>query len=184
MIEPQNELGVIVAFAQSASESGFEIVRIGAQFPDATIRRGTESYEVEFEFASSSFRYHGHDPRKCDLVVCWSNDGDCGYLPVVALSDPGWYEYSISMATMAQKEATYWQWRAEKAEYNLASSSNENQSLRDKLQMYEEDEPTGAFICDQCGYVAKNQLALNGHKRAHSNGNGHREPEPLREREN
>jgi hypothetical protein len=45
-------------------------------------------------------------------------------------------------------------------------------------------EPEPAFVCDLCGYVAKSQLALNGHKRAHSNGNGHREPQPEQVREN
>lgn len=64
MFKPENEMGVIVVFAQSAQEAGFEILRIGGEFPDATIKRGGVVYEVEFEYQSSSFRYHGHEPRR------------------------------------------------------------------------------------------------------------------------
>jgi hypothetical protein len=33
---------------------------------------------IEFEFASSNFRDHGHDPAGCDLIVCWQHDWpDC-----------------------------------------------------------------------------------------------------------
>jgi hypothetical protein len=29
---------------------------------------------IEFELRSSNFRVHGHNPRLCDLVVCWEHD--------------------------------------------------------------------------------------------------------------
>ena len=33
---------------------------------------------IEFEFLSSNFHEHGHDPNKCDLIICWFDDwGDC-----------------------------------------------------------------------------------------------------------
>jgi hypothetical protein len=33
---------------------------------------------IEFEFYSSNFRDHGHDPDGCDVIVCWEHDwADC-----------------------------------------------------------------------------------------------------------
>jgi len=29
---------------------------------------------IEFELYSSNFVDHGHDPNKCDLIVCWQHD--------------------------------------------------------------------------------------------------------------
>ena len=29
---------------------------------------------IEFEYKSSAFRLHWHDPNACDLVVCWLHD--------------------------------------------------------------------------------------------------------------
>jgi hypothetical protein len=26
---------------------------------------------IEFEFESRNFLLHGHDPKKCDVIVCW-----------------------------------------------------------------------------------------------------------------
>lgn len=119
MFKPENELGVIIVFAQSAQEAGFEILRISIEFPDATIKRGDMVYQVEFEYQSASFRKHGHDPRECDLVICWEHDGDCGGLPVLALSDQNWASQPIILASQEAKEIAYWRWRAELAEQRL-----------------------------------------------------------------
>jgi len=27
--------------------------------------------EIKFEYATSDFKQHGHDPRECDYIVCW-----------------------------------------------------------------------------------------------------------------
>jgi hypothetical protein len=47
-------------------------------FPDMVARRRTaKGYErvyIEFEFKSSNFIRHGHDPSKCDIIVCWEHD--------------------------------------------------------------------------------------------------------------
>ena len=33
---------------------------------------------IEFEYKASSFEQHGHDPERCDFIVCWENDWpDC-----------------------------------------------------------------------------------------------------------
>lgn len=76
MIEPKNEMGVIVYFAQICKERGYEIIDIQAAFPDAVIKEELtgSTYLVEFEFLASNFFAHKHDLRKCDLVICWVND--------------------------------------------------------------------------------------------------------------
>lgn len=44
-------------------------------FPDclAIDERGRR-VRIEFEVMASEFRVHGHDPKGCDLIVCWQND--------------------------------------------------------------------------------------------------------------
>ncbi len=33
---------------------------------------------IEFEFRSSHFKLHNHDPKECDIIVCWEHDWkDC-----------------------------------------------------------------------------------------------------------
>ena len=132
--QPENEIGVIVAFVQVAQEAGFEILSINNEFPDATIKRGNAVYQVEFEYRSSSFKYHGHDPRECDLVICWECDGDCGGLPVLQLSDPHWFEQPIALASKDVKEITYWRWRAEKAETQLRQARSQIDLLRPTVE--------------------------------------------------
>jgi hypothetical protein len=54
-------------------------------YPDCEARRCIDprqnrwqSVRIEFEFCSSNFREHGHDPAGCDLIVCWEHDWpDC-----------------------------------------------------------------------------------------------------------
>ncbi len=81
--EPINEQGVILLFAALCHELGFMIEGIRSAFPDALLRRkntkGTwNSCRAEFEFKSSSFKYHKHDPKQCDLIICWEHDWqDC-----------------------------------------------------------------------------------------------------------
>ena len=60
-------MGVIVLFAQSCERYGVEIVSIQSAFPDAVIRKDNVEYKVEFEYYSSNFIQHRHDPRQCDL---------------------------------------------------------------------------------------------------------------------
>ncbi len=33
-----------------------------------------ERVRIEFEYKSSNFREHGHNPTKCDIIVCWEHD--------------------------------------------------------------------------------------------------------------
>ena len=81
--EPINKQGVILLFAALCHDLGFMIEGIRSAFPDALLRRrnakGTwNSWRAEFEFKSSSSRLHKHDPKQCDIIICWEHDWqDC-----------------------------------------------------------------------------------------------------------
>jgi hypothetical protein len=86
---PVNEMGVVALFAKLSEELGFIIEEVRAGFPDCIARRqvdkGWERVAIEFEFKSSNFRQHGHDPDACDLIVCWERDWESCPVPVLAL---------------------------------------------------------------------------------------------------
>lgn len=90
---PTNEAGVVALFCMVARDLGMYIQEIGTGFPDGIVRRdngcGWEEHAVEFEFDSRSFRDHGHDPAKCDLLVCWRHNWvDCpAEIEVMCLAD-------------------------------------------------------------------------------------------------
>lgn len=75
---PTGEAGVVFLFGQVAEELGFVLETVRTGFPDALGRRrlGREWHRVriEFEHRSRNFYAHGHDPRACDLIVCWEHD--------------------------------------------------------------------------------------------------------------
>jgi hypothetical protein len=80
---PINENGVIFLFGMLAEELGFVVESVQNGFPDCDAKRklpdGTfEGVRIEFEFRSTSFLQHGHDPQLCDILVCWEHDWtDC-----------------------------------------------------------------------------------------------------------
>jgi len=91
---PINELGVVFLFGMLAEDLGFVVESIQTGFPDcdAKYKRPDGSYEgvrIEFEYNSSSFEKHGHNPDKCELIVCWVHDWvDCPKsLTVISLSE-------------------------------------------------------------------------------------------------
>lgn len=74
--EPQFETGVISLFSRIHRELGFPFLKVlRDKFPDciALDDKGKE-IRIEFEKKSSEFQTHGHDPKKCDYIVCWAND--------------------------------------------------------------------------------------------------------------
>jgi hypothetical protein len=75
---PTNELGVVYFFAHMANRLNFRVAQIGSGYPDCTAYRrtgnGEKEAKIEFEFRSSNFRAHGHDPSKCNYIVCWHDD--------------------------------------------------------------------------------------------------------------
>ncbi|MFH1633705.1 MAG: hypothetical protein ABIG63_06790 [Chloroflexota bacterium] len=122
---PENEMGVIVLFAQQAEQAGFEIVEIGATFPDAVVRKDGIEYRAELEFLASNFSAHNHDCRGCDLIICWKNDTDDYVLPIMALSEDGWEETDLTPPPEEQKEIHYWRHRAQRAERQNAKYASQ-----------------------------------------------------------
>lgn len=78
---PINELGVVFLFGMISYELGFLVEAIHASFPDCEAKRCIDQHRnrwqrisIEFEFRSSTFQSHGHDPSQCDIIVCWKHD--------------------------------------------------------------------------------------------------------------
>jgi len=79
---PRNELGVILLFGRYHDYLGFQISDIHSVSPDCLATKNGEEVKIEFEYASSNFITHAHDPKDCDLVVCWEKDEE---LPIEVL---------------------------------------------------------------------------------------------------
>jgi hypothetical protein len=76
---PMNENGVILAFGMFAERLGFAVESVAAGYPDCIAKRRVgegrwQTVRIEFEFRTTSFRHHRHDPGLCDLIVCWVHD--------------------------------------------------------------------------------------------------------------
>lgn len=79
---PLNESGIVFLFSKIHDKLSINIEAIQASFPDAKGRRKTKKgwvdVWIEFEFKSSYFKAHNHDPKECDIIVCWEHDWkDC-----------------------------------------------------------------------------------------------------------
>jgi len=74
-----DEKSVIETFKEIHRELGFEkIIKIGESFPDSICLKDGKEVRVEFESRSINFKYHKHDPEKCEYIVCWFDDwADC-----------------------------------------------------------------------------------------------------------
>ena len=62
------------------------------EYPDCEAKRRIdrnrdqwERIKIEFEYRSSNFKDHGHDPKGCDLIVCWIHDWNECPLEVIEL---------------------------------------------------------------------------------------------------
>ncbi len=88
---PLNEQGVVYLFGILSKQLGFIIEAVRTDFPDCEGKRQIpgkqgrwEQVSIEFEYKSSNFKEHGHNPDECDVIVCWENDWkDC---PVEVIS--------------------------------------------------------------------------------------------------
>ena len=82
---PTNEQGVVYLFGMVSSELGLIVEAVQAAYPDCEAKRCVDSkrdrwqrVRIEFEYYSSNFKDHGHDPAGCDMIVCWEHDwSDC-----------------------------------------------------------------------------------------------------------
>jgi len=87
---PTNENGVLCLFGAMAEKLGFKIVRIQIGFPDCeamrVVRNGRlRPVKIEFEYESRNFYAHMHDPKGCDLIVCWEHNWEECPLEVIEL---------------------------------------------------------------------------------------------------
>lgn len=78
---PINEQGVVYLFGMIAFDLGYVVEGIGTGFPDCeakrAVDRGGDAWErvrIEFEYRSRNFYVHGHDPARCDVLVCWEDN--------------------------------------------------------------------------------------------------------------
>lgn len=79
---PVNEQGVVYLFSKVAEDLNMYVEEVRTAFPDCVARRfngkGWERIYIEFEFLSSNFQGHNHNPADCDMIVCWEHDWkDC-----------------------------------------------------------------------------------------------------------
>jgi hypothetical protein len=91
--EPTTEGGVMFAFGRVADKLGFEVERIQTAFPDCEALREVapgkwQRVKIEFELFSRNFLEHQHDPKGCDIIVCWvHNWPECPkHIEVIELS--------------------------------------------------------------------------------------------------
>jgi len=151
MMIPENELGVVVEFARQAEQAGFEIISIRSPFPDASIKRGAVTYRAEFEYKASNFNVHKHDPRKCDIIICWENDWPGSVLPVLALSGAEWKQAKLALPTATEREVSYWKQRALRAERKRGKTRANGQGQQSKaavldvLLSYLDSEPKASL---------------------------------------
>src|ERR1051326_1008934 len=77
---PVNEMGVVFLFALVAWDLGFQVESLWTRGePDGRGKRQVapgkwQDVAIEFEYESKNFRLHGHDPKKCDVLVCWRHN--------------------------------------------------------------------------------------------------------------
>ncbi|MGZ4896213.1 MAG: homing endonuclease associated repeat-containing protein [Candidatus Angelobacter sp.] len=76
---PVNELGVMVLFGMVAARLGLQVESVQGKFPDCLAKRQVapgkwQHLRIEFEYESKNFKLHGHDPKGCDMIVCWRHN--------------------------------------------------------------------------------------------------------------
>ena len=77
---PVNEMGVVLLFGMMAVELGFQVEWVQGRFyPDCQAKREVapgkwQHVRIEFEYESKNFLLHGHDPKRCDVIVCWRHN--------------------------------------------------------------------------------------------------------------
>lgn len=76
LFEPTNEMGVVLLFGMLFWRLGFIIESAQIGYPDCHAKLEVEpgrwqDVGIEFELHSRHFLAHRHDPRRCDIIVCW-----------------------------------------------------------------------------------------------------------------
>lgn len=85
---PDNEAETIELFKLGIPRLGWRLAHLQTPFPDAVIENAQgQQLIAEFEYKAKNFREHKHDPKGCNLIVCWHNDWPDSPLPIWALED-------------------------------------------------------------------------------------------------
>ena len=78
---PTNEQGVVCLFGMVCAELGLIVEAFQCVYPDCEAKRCIDNkhdrwqrVRIEFEYLSSNFLDHGHDPAGCDMIACWEHD--------------------------------------------------------------------------------------------------------------
>jgi hypothetical protein len=76
---PINENGVLYLFGTVSERLGFVVTLIQGAFPDCYAMRLVDvdrwqPVRIEFEYESRNFLRHMHDPKGCDIIVCWKHN--------------------------------------------------------------------------------------------------------------
>jgi HNH endonuclease len=89
---PVNEMGVVFLFGALAGKLGFIVTWVGTQYPDVEAFREVapgrwQRVRIEIELQSRNFLHHFHDPKECDLIVCWEHNWTECPMEVIALKE-------------------------------------------------------------------------------------------------
>jgi hypothetical protein len=76
---PINENGVLYLFGTVSERLGFVVTLVQGAFPDCYAMRLVDvdrwqPVRIEFEYESRNFLRHMHDPKGCDIIVCWKHN--------------------------------------------------------------------------------------------------------------
>jgi len=86
--KPRNEFEVIFVFAKFHKQLGVKEIKSlkSHTSPDcvAIMEDGSEK-RIEFEYKSSNFILHKHDPKGCDMIICWIDDAEKLSIPIIDL---------------------------------------------------------------------------------------------------
>jgi len=74
LFAPRNHEETMYMFSVLHKDLGFPyILQMGTPYPDITaLNEKGETKRIEIELFASQFE--GHDPKRCDYIVCWEND--------------------------------------------------------------------------------------------------------------
>jgi hypothetical protein len=88
LYEPGNEYEVclLFGFLLPYLEGEWVLDEYTDNYPDSTFLVGGKAVRVEFELYSANFVDHGHDPEKCDMIVCWKDNWPNCPLEIIELS--------------------------------------------------------------------------------------------------
>lgn len=89
---PSSEMETREWFAANVADFDYSIVKSRSGYPDYILEDSQgKQYRVEAEFTSDNFIAHGHDPSKCDFILCWIHTQELP-LPVLELSTRFFHE--------------------------------------------------------------------------------------------